>query len=740
MSWCLNPYNFAPLTETVRRQPLADWFAGSLYSGWITYALDPLSPVAVPDPRYRVVGKEPQEQFCPFWGYETDADAAHRSSKLAELAPAEWPGASPRRDTHVPDKRTDELYRCDPRLPVIPGSEMRGMLRAAHAAFANGCLTQLEQTRALGRRSSDALKYSAFLVARLAAGERPGDDPYGTTVSWSLEPADRFKLNTDPAREAALGLHDTLRDGAIVRFRADDDNVILRGPGITPFLKAVTPHESLTGGASIGERTGMVHRSNYIFRKASETLFAPVPSAPLQIGEEAEQTAIAFFRTLEHYRESNHGEKTYNRTHARMDQLLHRPYELADMEFPLFFPLYHDVARKVFSPAMISYRPSRKQISDFLRDTSHGPCNASDALCPTCAIIGRGLPDNSWMGSLRFSDLVPVDQRDLPARYETLALPELSTPRVTSTEFSLARPKEAGASPSARYPDTTQRAWWDFDTCQSEKGTVRPYEGGRLQGRKFYWHHSGAVVERSDRNKSNPKRSMTVRALRAKTGLKEVVLPEDTNRLEGRIWFDQVPLDTIRQLVWLLTLGDPPDAPDTHAHHVGMGKPVGLGSVRLRPLALQLVEEPMQAEADEGQVAMSQVDLTNRDVCNTWMEAGAQAFAHCRHGADAEMARHFLQARDVKALMLLHDFHVGTELRKMPEAAQQKDRQILIRYPTGVRRGKRGIHFFFALNRNMGKNKPAPFHQVLKQPFALSYMREFETLRDMLLMDLEECR
>ena len=66
-----------------------------------------------------------------------------------------------------------------------------------------------------------------------------------------------------------------------------------------------------------------------------------------------------------------------------------------------------------------------------------------------------------------------------------------------------------------------------------------------------------------------------------------------------RIYFNRVCEDDLKRLIWVLTIGNS----DEHAHKIGMGKPLGLGSVQIRVkkryrrtigknLEYQLIDDP----------------------------------------------------------------------------------------------------------------------------------------------------
>lgn len=90
-------------------------------------------------------------------------------------------------------------------------------------------------------------------------------------------------------------------------------------------------------------------------------------------------------------------------------------------------------------------------------------------------------------------------------------------------------------------------------------------------GRKFYWHQKinkapGIKLTEADNRKEEfSDRNVAIRPL--KKGIK----------FSFKVYFNDITEDELKKLMWVLEIGGSKD----HAHKIGMGKPIGLGSVQI---------------------------------------------------------------------------------------------------------------------------------------------------------------
>ncbi len=85
----------------------------------------------------------------------------------------------------------------------------------------------------------------------------------------------------------------------------------------------------------------------------------------------------------------------------------------------------------------------------------------------------------------------------------------------------------------------------------------------QIRGRKYYWHQN--IPQAPAATGTPSKRNIAIRPL--KKG----------NTFTFKVFFNDLTDEELQKLIWVLEIG----GSKNHAHKLGMGKPVGLGSVRI---------------------------------------------------------------------------------------------------------------------------------------------------------------
>ena len=117
---------------------------------------------------------------------------------------------------------------------------------------------------------------------------------------------------------------------------------------------------------------------------------------------------------------------------------------------------------------------------------------------------------------------------------------------------------------------------WNYDYVRF-KQNKEPWEfknyTPQIQGRKFYWHHENMKTFDNENNNRNFSKPIPYSDRLVK------IRPIDKNvKFTFKIHFNQLAKDELDKLLWTLSIGDNNDL----AHKIGMGKPVGLGSVQIK--------------------------------------------------------------------------------------------------------------------------------------------------------------
>ncbi|HNY38141.1 MAG TPA: TIGR03986 family CRISPR-associated RAMP protein, partial [Petrotogaceae bacterium] len=209
------------------------------------------------------------------------------------------------------------------------------------------------------------------------------------------------------------------------------------------------------------------------------------------------------------------------------------------------------------TPACISKEVFNNQLKQILKENGgYNPCSSKE-VCPACALFGMiandGKENTAISSRLRFTDAQAELKSNKNEYYDKITiLEELASPKVSATEFYM-------EEPSIR-PDL-----WNYDYAIKWKGKiperVKDYKP-RIRGRKFYWHSKKVLTadEPTERNS-------TVRPVRAGV------------TFTFKVYFDRINEEELKKLIWTLNLGS---NENTNCHKMGKGKPIGLGSVKIK--------------------------------------------------------------------------------------------------------------------------------------------------------------
>jgi len=253
--------------------------------------------------------------------------------------------------------------------------------------------------------------------------------------------------------------------------------------------------------------------------------------------------------------------------------------------------------RPVSLPRLPHDSPREKLLPEHLR-----PCERPKELCPACRLFGwvRGSPDPSskktqvaYAGRLRFSHGRMVSEGGKEP-LEEIILAILGEPKPTTTPFYLAT---SGGQPPYRDKDVLYK------------------EGAyRLRGRKFYYHHAGGLNE------------LEYKAQAANGMNRTICGARDTGTtFEFTIDFHNLSAIELGALLWSLQLDK------NCVHRLGLGKPLGLGSVSIAVAGLRLLrlrERYVELSAGGGEEAVAGDALPTvvQDYVSAFTAAMAQTY------------------------------------------------------------------------------------------------------------------
>ena len=501
----INPYDFVRLGSDVQRSEPID---GAL-SGKITVSLIVKTPLAIPD---------------------TD-------------------GITPDEIGH----KTYPFFRVEGK-PVIPGSQLRGMLRSAYETLSNSCLS---------------VNNNNILSARHANAGNPGLIQY-RDGAWHLYKAKTFK-DRGQAIDSATDVRRTWYCFEV--FKRDARGNVLRDSKNKPIK--LKPHERL--------ETKVFSRS----------------------GDEVEGI-VNFDRAVENYLEAieifdtqKSGDKLFHQLKAKLTYGIRKDGRL----YPVFYEtvianglIYvylspSQMGRYVFDNRLDQILGTHKSCAQFNLDEEQREAigrieeqKKTMTLCKACALFGMISEGQrrSYASKLRFSD-AQIREFDSMG---FVTLKELASPKPTSVEFYTFRPKFTLPASEQHTKGVTQKdaLYWTYDymiTSYKKVEIGRDRNGRKLtqsipqkeacaiviRGRKFYFHNphlDPTDYQANERTKRN----------------NTMELCKPGSRFTFEIYFDRITDQQLRELLWTITIGEN-DENGMQMHKLGHGKPLGLGSVKL---------------------------------------------------------------------------------------------------------------------------------------------------------------
>lgn len=399
-----------------------------------------------------------------------------------------------------------------PSKPVIPGSELRGMIRSMYEAFTDSCMSALDDEKIFSARVSN----------------------------W-------FKPAVIQFKNGCWHLHDVKKQSIKGKKILEDKNgkyIIENGEKYHSFDK----WKNKRGYVIIGEPFG---------GKSHAFIFEPNSKIKFDDNEKIKDAIERYNSIIENFYRNekiNKSEKVENFYKGREISL-----NPADNTV---IPIWYEISNgnMYLSPSCIGRKIFLNKLSKFIH--TYDPCQGED-LCPCCQLFGMVGKEYATGSRLRFSDAVFTGKSPTYAPITTLK--ELATPKPTSM-----------ATYTHRKENKTDSEYWNYDIYKTTDGKTLPAEKSiDINGRKMYYHHPNAVNHRyyeytpqSDIDNKNKKRLITVRPLK---GIKE-------NTFAFDIFFEHLREDELKMLLVVTSLMF---NQSDYCYKIGMGKPIGLGSIKI---------------------------------------------------------------------------------------------------------------------------------------------------------------
>lgn len=324
---------------------------------------------------------------------------------------------------HYPDTNT----------PVIPGSEIRGMIRSVFEAAFNGCLSQINDAP-FHRRSMEAKKPGLL---------------YKSGNEWKLEKC-LFSKKTKKYLLKSV----SLKEGK---------------PVFTSNNKSFFETQEMGGS-----KKRYIHLSERYLYKNNPYIFLFFPSGAVY---HINENKIQGLENILNLYEKNNQKNSQHSGYFEYKKLFRNIEQYSDYKLPVYYSLDEKNNISYLAPAIFSQEVFQNTVINILQE--HGnyqPCNCKEELCPACHLFGFVKEKDMAASRIRFSDALPQDEISFS---KSIKLPALGQPNPGAVEFYTNRPNSLG-----------ERGYWTYDyKIVGKKRVVLKASDIVIRGRKFYWHH-----------------------------------------------------------------------------------------------------------------------------------------------------------------------------------------------------------------------------------------------------------
>lgn len=536
----VNPYYFIPLIDNCYKDNSFKSLSANhnLRTGYIDCIIETMTPVFIPNTTNNDVyeakitenGKKTAINSYDFFSYE-------------DL-------------TGIPQYKTTD--------PVIPGSEIRGVIRSAYEALSNSCLSTLDKKLRLYKRVTNPANAGRLVLEN---------------GSWMLKPCVRVRL---PFKRWGRGmpyfehLRRDFQEGECVYYKKSRENAridyVYEIRSEREFnemrLSEVESKKYHRGYVHFGEHFG----DSSVDRRNHESVFSYDKNRN-DIEIQDKDALDLLIENIKLYR--NEGINVFYKSGKK----LHGGYNhinISNTAYPdkalVFYQTHLRYNPKTgeqeesyyFNPGQIGREMFYNDLHALAQ--SYAPCNSLDKLCSACKLFGfiSSSEEGEALGSrIRFSDakLIKENLPD-PLFNDPEIIPELASPRVSATEFYLEDPRKKPQDQIALWNPDYGGNWEKID--RKDKIKSNPDYEPKIRGRKFYWHHEfnkNLFLKDNEASKLNT----MIRPL------------NESARFAFKLYFNNITESELKQLIWSLELGRVLGK----AHKIGKGKPLGLGSIKI---------------------------------------------------------------------------------------------------------------------------------------------------------------
>ncbi len=423
-----------------------------------------------------------------------------------------------------------------PQDPVVPGSELRGMVRSMYEAVTDSCLSAFDEDKELSSRT--------------AVPNLPGILKH-TESGWVLYKAETYKVEYKQSKDVSF----TKKNGRLIGSDGKEYTSFsevrfnFKSVETKNRQKKLIISKRVTEFGNKGSKSGYLLIGDDFPRKHFENIFANTKEIVCSDNDRLEDSVNAYNKILKYYNDSKINKSAKKQTFyadSHIDTNNH------DRVYPVW---YKKVEENIYlSPACIGRYIYQNKLTDFIRN--YKPCTSKDCACEACSMFGF-VNDGVLSSSVRFSDAVFTGSK--PEYNKITTLKELSGPKITSMDMY------------THLVEGESGLFWTYDFfIDGQKYRILDKDALLLNGRKFYYHSKENYEAEQDKNNNvMTERNTTVRPLKGC----------ESNKFEFDVYFEHISEEQLKKLLVVLSLrGNDSE----YAYKLGTGKPLGMGSVKIK--------------------------------------------------------------------------------------------------------------------------------------------------------------
>ena len=562
----INPYNFISLEKTGCKRKNKSEYDGDL-TGYIECTLTTKTPIMIPDTREEKIKNE-------------------------ELNKGDF-------KSYIFSSYDEFIPGTNIISPVIPGSEIRGMLRSDFETFTNSCLSTVKKDKSFISRTKDA--------------KTPGVLKKDKDGNWKLYEATRYQLHTT---RKVKGLPE------VRKAQANEDAIYMvnnKNRITYEDNKNVLPKE-ITNDLKTGDTVHFKTRTviDKIKRKDGSTIEKPRDIANELIGEGG-KTGILFIGELgvkksgatihdsifviKKDNEGNEKEvhaKDLNNSVKKLKEIFEMYndtafnkvkdkditwYDAYDIDNAKVLPVWYsnnldEKGRTYLSLAQVGKEAYHRTLNELLNVTgkaeeSYMPCIDATKPCPTCGIFGFVNDDEKTdlkiekkavASKIRVADATYIGTENPYAKPKIIK--ELASPHISNTLFySLYLTNKD-------LLNMKDNVDWNYDFEFNNDGS-HAIKNITIRGRKAYWHHT---PDENSFTEEKTQRNCEITPVKSNCDFK------------FKIYFENMNEEYLKKLIAVINLDYVPNNNVTFegkpyydlCHKIGKAKPLGYGSVKIK--------------------------------------------------------------------------------------------------------------------------------------------------------------